>query len=92
MKRSTGGLVRRAKTSAKEGSLFFLLCVQSSTCFSSIVGDASGVRGDEGDDEDRPRTVSGTERERTTAHFNVAVGKLRIPQPRLPRLPATTAR
>jgi len=83
--------VRRAKTSAKEGNLFFLLCVQSSTCFSSIVGDTSGILGDGGDDEDRPRTVSGTERERTTAHFNV-VGKLRIPQPRLPRLPATTAR
>jgi len=34
--------VRRAKTSAKGGNLIFPICVQSS-CFSSIVGDASRV-------------------------------------------------
>lgn len=43
MKRSTGGVVRRARTSAKEGSLFFLLCVQSSGCFSSILDDGGGA-------------------------------------------------
>jgi len=36
-------VVRRARTSAKEGSLFFLLCVKSSGCFSSILGDGGGV-------------------------------------------------
>ena len=35
--------MRRARTSAKEGSLFFLLCVQSSACFSSILDDRGGA-------------------------------------------------
>jgi hypothetical protein len=51
--------VRRARTSAKEGSLFFLLCVQSSAWFSSIVGGTGGVGGDGG----RGRPTSDGERE-----------------------------
>lgn len=70
--------MRRARTSAKEGSLFFLLCVQSSTCFSSIVGDERCwvVTGG------RRRSAADGERGReTTTHFNVVAGKLRTPRP-----------
>jgi hypothetical protein len=76
--------VRRARTSAKEGSLFFLLCVQSSAWFSSIVGGTGGVGGDGEGEGDRPATVSGRERRRQPHS-----GKLRIPQP-CPLLPPTT--
>lgn len=73
--------MRRARTSAKEGSLFALLCVQSSACFSSIVGDAGGVGRGRG--ERRRLTRDGDrEGERVTTHFNVVAGKLRVLQPR----------